>query len=383
MVRKTLARILTVTAVSAAVTAGLPGIALAEPAGDLQSQLDQANARLDDLYAQASTVSEQVNQTKSDLDETNAQIEQKKTELDAAQATLADRVSADYKTGGVSLISLVFQANSFDDLVSRVSYASKVTQSDAEAIQQVKDLQADLSSKQAEQQQLLDQQVQQQSELDGKVAEAESYTSSLDAQVQQALAEQQAARAAEQQAAQQQAEQQAAENGGFLTEEEREQADETPAGDDAAADTTAPEQGQTPSKQEPTHQQPADDPEPETPSHNGSSSSNSSVRDAIVAAAWSKVGSSYVYGATGPNAFDCSGFVQWCYARAGISLGRTSGDQGSTGTTTSNPQKGDIVCWSGHVGIYIGGGMMIDAGNLSTGVSYREVYGSPWYQSVV
>lgn len=94
------------------------------------------------------------------------------------------------------------------------------------------------------------------------------------------------------------------------------------------------------------------------------------------------VGCSYVYGATGPNAYDCSGFVQYCYAQAGISLPRTSYDQGACGTTTSNPQAGDIVCWGSHVGIYIGGGMMIDAGNPSVGVSYRSVYGSPWYQTL-
>ena len=74
--------------------------------------------------------------------------------------------------------------------------------------------------------------------------------------------------------------------------------------------------------------------------------------------------------------------MQYCYAQAGISLPRTSYAQGACGTTTSNPQAGDIVCWGGHVGIYIGGGMMIDAGNPSVGVSYRSVYGSPWYQTL-
>lgn len=110
----------------------------------------------------------------------------------------------------------------------------------------------------------------------------------------------------------------------------------------------------------------------------------SSSGSTIVAIAMQYQGAAYVYGATGPNAFDCSGFVQYVYAQAGISLPRTSYGQGASGTivSASQAQPGDIVYYGSHVGIYAGNGMMIDAGNSRVGVSYRSVYGSPSYVHV-
>ena len=85
--------------------------------------------------------------------------------------------------------------------------------------------------------------------------------------------------------------------------------------------------------------------------------------DNIVNMAKTKLGSKYVWGATGPNTFDCSGFTQWVYRQNGISIPRTSGAQKSAGKTVSMSelQVGDILWKSGHVGIYIGGGQYIHA----------------------
>lgn len=120
-----------------------------------------------------------------------------------------------------------------------------------------------------------------------------------------------------------------------------------------------------------------------TSSSSSSSSSTAGPSNAtgVVAIAMQYVGKPYVYGASGPNAFDCSGLVQYVYAQAGISLPRTSYAQGSAGVhvSASEAQPGDIVYYGGHVGIYAGNGMMIDAGNPGTGVVYRAVYGSPSY----
>lgn len=87
------------------------------------------------------------------------------------------------------------------------------------------------------------------------------------------------------------------------------------------------------------------------------------IRDRIVDAAHSRLGCPYVWGGNGPNSFDCSGLVKWCYAQVGISIPRTTNELKSYGTQISVSQAlpGDILWKSGHVGIYIGNGQYIHA----------------------
>lgn len=87
----------------------------------------------------------------------------------------------------------------------------------------------------------------------------------------------------------------------------------------------------------------------------------------VAAAAYAGIGHPYVWGGTSPSGWDCSGFVQWAYAQAGISIPRTN--QWSVMTQTANPQPGDLVVQNGgvHVGIYVGNGQMISALNPSAG----------------
>lgn len=88
---------------------------------------------------------------------------------------------------------------------------------------------------------------------------------------------------------------------------------------------------------------------------------------ALISVAKSKLGSRYVRGGKGPNTFDCSGFVYWCLNQIGVkqgymtSAGWRSTSKYPTVNSMSKLEKGDIVCFVGHVGIYLGGGKMIDA----------------------
>ncbi|MEU3980316.1 NlpC/P60 family protein [Streptomyces sp. NPDC026672] len=104
---------------------------------------------------------------------------------------------------------------------------------------------------------------------------------------------------------------------------------------------------------------------------------------AAVAYAHGKLGSPYVWGATGPNAFDCSGLVQAAYRSAGVSLPRTTYAQINAGRRVSRSElrPGDLVFfYSGisHVGIYVGHGRMIHAPNPSAPVRVAPITEMPF-----
>ena len=102
----------------------------------------------------------------------------------------------------------------------------------------------------------------------------------------------------------------------------------------------------------------------------------SSRMGAVIAYARAQIGKRYRSGGEGPHSFDCSGFTKRAYAQAGIRLPHSSSGQAARARSISRSQArpGDLVVGPGHVGIYMGGGMMIDAGNRRTGVVYRRLY---------
>ena len=109
----------------------------------------------------------------------------------------------------------------------------------------------------------------------------------------------------------------------------------------------------------------------------------SSQADKAVAFAYAQIGKPYVYGATGPDSYDCSGLMMASWAAAGISIPRISYDQMSDlpSVSLNNLQPGDILGFAGnsHVGMYVGNGEMIDAPH--TGLDVEKVPLSGWYQS--
>lgn len=102
---------------------------------------------------------------------------------------------------------------------------------------------------------------------------------------------------------------------------------------------------------------------------------------AFLDAAYAQVGKPYVTGGKGPDSFDCSGFVYYALQQSGNGIGyMTSGGWAGSGYATvssmSDLQPGDIICFSGHVGIYAGGGTMIDASSSKGQVVVRDCTGS-------
>lgn len=323
---------------------------------DAQAEYDAAMAELQNITSQLEMAEYELAECQANLDATNQQIAEteaaiaaKQEELAAAQDVLAERIRANYTSGATELIDVLFSATTFEDFVSRLYYAGKVTDADAEAIQDVKDLKAELEGQQAaleeqraQQERLVAEQQQLTDELSGTQAYLQEYTAGLSAEVtalmEQARAEEEAARQAAYEAylAQQAAEQQAAANGG-----------------DYAGGSS--EGGYAGGNHVPS----------------------------VVDIAWSYVGvTPYVWGGTSPSGFDCSGLTQYCYAQAGYSIPRTTYAQidqiaalGQLTYNLSDLQPGDLLFpHSGHVGIYCGGGMMIHAPYTGRTVSYDSVY---------
>jgi cell wall-associated NlpC family hydrolase len=97
-----------------------------------------------------------------------------------------------------------------------------------------------------------------------------------------------------------------------------------------------------------------------------------------VAAAKSKLGSPYVWAASGPSSFDCSGLTMWAWAQAGVSLPHSSSMQYSSGSkvSVSSLQPGDLVFYGSpihHVALYVGGGQVIHAPQAGDVVRYASV----------
>jgi peptidoglycan DL-endopeptidase CwlO len=119
---------------------------------------------------------------------------------------------------------------------------------------------------------------------------------------------------------------------------------------------------------------PAEAPAAEVPA-----SANGSL---IVSIATRYIGVPYVSGGTTPDGFDCSGFTQYVFAQAGISIPRTTADQRYAGTVVSaaDRQPGDLIWTSGHVAIYVGDGMQIDAPRPGKTIQIRSIWqSSPTY----
>ncbi|MFI2204011.1 C40 family peptidase [Streptomyces sp. NPDC020192] len=121
-----------------------------------------------------------------------------------------------------------------------------------------------------------------------------------------------------------------------------------------------------------------------TDSSSTSSSTATGSAAAVISFVKAQIGKSYVLGATGPSAYDCSGLVQAAFKQIGVSLPRVSQDQSTQGTqvSLSNLQPGDILYWGNagsayHVAVYVGDGMFVGAQNPSTGIVEKPLSYDP------
>ena len=106
--------------------------------------------------------------------------------------------------------------------------------------------------------------------------------------------------------------------------------------------------------------------------------SDGSIGARVVSIAMQHVGTPYVYGGAAPGGFDCSGLVKYAYAQVGVSLPHSSSALRHAGTpvSASDARPGDLIWTPGHIAIYAGNGMVVEAVSYSTPLSYRTMWQS-------
>ncbi len=402
---------------SGALTFSTVPVALyAEPTATLQSQVDEAYSTLMTYTQELEYANNQLFQVQEDLASIQEQIKQtesdiatKQAELEEGQAALSDRVSVLYKQGGFNLMSVVLGVSDFEELFSRVYYANKVAEQDAALVNSVKTTKAELEEKQsalaaqeAEQKQLVSDQEAKTSEVQTKLSAQQSYYNGLDSELQTQLAAEAAARAAEAAAEAERAQEQENNSDGGSTTDTTTGGDtstdaNTPDASTPSGGTSSPSTPNTPSgggsDNTVTTPDPEPEPEPEPPTDMGNTDSGNAP-SGVVDVALAQVGKPYVWAASGPDSFDCSGLTSYAYRQMGISIPHSSQSQynlvsskGHLVYSVSALSPGDLVFWgyggSGssiyHVGMYIGGGQYVHAsmpgvgvvvGTLSTGGNF-------------
>lgn len=314
----------------------------------LQEQIADVVREIDDLEEQLITKGEEISQATEEL----AAAEEKEKEQYEAMKL---RIRYMYEEGNSTILEKITESGSITEFLNRAEYVQSVHNYDREQLQEyvatkekIAELKDTLETEQAELESSQTEFEAKKESLNETLESKKDEVADLDAEYQAALEEIEKERqAAEEEARRQQ--QLAAANQNKNT-----PSNNTSNGSSNSSSSTG---------------------------GNYVSPGNSSTAAAIVNAAYSQLGTPYVWSGTSPNVgLDCSGLVQYCHRVAGISLPRTSGPQGAGGQAVSSPQPGDVVCYAGHVGIYIGGGQMIHAPQPGDVVKIQSVYGNPWYR---
>ena len=336
------------------------GLGLTVPAyADTASDLAAARTKLEQIGTQTQQIYDELATQTQALDQTAGEITQKQQEIADGQAKLSTYVAGEYKTGGLSLLQVLTGVDDLGDMLNRLFYYGKVSDKQAQTIQEVKELKQELTDKQAEQEKNVAATQKKVDELNAQQAEAQSIVNSLDSQLQAELAAEAEANAALQAGI------------NASTADKATMSTET-AGTTENANTNNNNGGQTNNNNNQGGNTPAPTPTPApAPTPAPTPVPDNTNGSAIVSRAYSKLGCAYSWGGIGPNSFDCSGFVSYCLTGRYCRLGTTGTFMGWT--RVSDPQPGDVVVNSYHTGIYIGNGQMIHASDYNTGVIISSV----------
>ncbi|MET7567889.1 NlpC/P60 family protein [Streptomyces sp. NPDC005492] len=356
-------------------TAALTSVALlsqtanaAPAADDGKPSVEEVEKKVDDLYRQAESATDKYNAAKEKTTKQRKRVDtllddvaQRTQKLNSAREQLGSFAAAQYRTGASAPDTATFLlADSPQDYFDQTQLMSRLTSRQKDAVDAYVTEQSATMKKRQEASESLRTLGDTQSDLKTAKATVQKKLSTARELLSQLTAQEKARLAAIEKKKQQEAAAEAA----ALAKRQAE----------AAKDTSSSSGSST------------------------SSSSSSSSTDAsyatkaakALAFARAQVGKPYVWGATGPGSYDCSGLTQAAWKAAGVTLPRVTTDQVNAGTTVSlaDAQPGDLVFFYddiSHVGIYIGNGMMIHAPKPGAYVREESIYygGSSIIHSVV
>jgi peptidoglycan DL-endopeptidase CwlO len=357
-------------------TAALTSVALlsqtanAAPSTDNKPSVEEVEKKVDDLYHQAESATDKYNAAKEktagqrkQVDSLLDDVARRTQKLNEARDELGSFAAAQYRTGEAAPDTATFLlADSPQDYFDQTQLMSRLTSRQKEAVDEYVTDQAATMKKRQEAATSLQTLTESQkalrsskTDIQQKLASARELLSKLNAQEKARLAE---IEKQKQEEAQRQAEELA-----------RKQAAEQKAAQEKAAQQQSSSTATTGSSGS-------------SAGSSGSSATDSSYAtkaDKALAFARAQIGKPYVWGATGPGSYDCSGLTQAAWKAAGVTLPRTTYDQVNAGTTVSlaDARPGDLIFFYddiSHVGIYIGNGMMIHAPKPGAYVREESVY---------
>ncbi|MFD5971811.1 MULTISPECIES: C40 family peptidase [Streptomyces] len=379
------------TAALASVTLLSTQNATAAPA-EPKPAIEDVQKKVDELYRQAGSATQQYNRAKAASTTQRAKVDTllsdvaKRTErINEARRELGAYAAAQYRTGGIAPTATFFLADDPQGYFDQSRLMSRATERQQKAVDDFRTQQAEASKKRAEAVKSLEKLTETQTALRAskqtvqtKLTEARALLSRLTAEEKARLAELERKKEAE---AREKAERLAARQAAEAKERE---AAEKKAREEAAKESAeAGGSGSGSGSGSGTGTSPG----PGTGTGTGAGSGYAAKAEKVLAFARAQIGKPYVWGATGPSSYDCSGLTKAAWREAGVTLPRTTWDQVKVGTrvATSDLQPGDLVFFYddiSHVGIYKGDGMMIHAPKPGANVREESIYYMPIYGSV-
>ncbi len=331
---------------------------------DLKKEKAAKQSEVSSLQSQLTTLMGKVNTLESELIQTGEDITKAQGDLEVAQekekeqyAAMKKRIKYMYEAGNDSAFETLVTSEDFTDLLSKAEYVQNVHSYDrkqlqeyVETKQQISDLKDSLEKDQKELESKQVEYEKQGDNLNNLITSKSAEVANLDSEI-QAAAEAAAREAAERAAKEAERQQAAASNNNAASTSNRNNTTSSSTATSNRNNTTSSSSSSSSSA-----------PAVTKPSNSSSSTTTSGTNangGSIVSRAYSQLGKPYVWGACGPNSFDCSGFVSYCLTGSYTRLGTTLTFMGWT--RVSNPQPGDVVTTATHCGIYIGNGQMIHA----------------------